>query len=246
MSDSDSGSIPSVAQLRAHSLSGVVRHEIERLILSGELREGMRLNENAIAARFGVSRGPVREACRALAEIGLVRLIPNRGVFVRRMDRRDAEEVYDLRAGLIGLSAALLAPKLTQDQLSRLAGLVEAMEQAATADDHQGFNPLNLEFHEAMVEMTGNSRLLKTYRDLVKEFHLFRSHGLVQQGSLTSSNAEHRRMLEALAAGDPEGAYRAGSQHVANGKQRMMKALDQLAGENRPPSAKDPEFALMD
>ena len=59
--------IPTIAQLRENSLSGVVRHEIERLILSGELPTGSRVNENAIALRLGVSRGPIREACSALS-----------------------------------------------------------------------------------------------------------------------------------------------------------------------------------
>src|SRR6266446_1724794 len=97
-----------IALLQGHSLSGVVQHEIERAILSGELPAGTHLNENALATKLGVSRGPVREACRALAELGLVQLIPNRGVFIRHMNQADAQEVYDLRAGLIGLAGSLL------------------------------------------------------------------------------------------------------------------------------------------
>src|SRR5918994_8176 len=85
--------MPTIAQMRENSLTGVVRQEVETLILSGELPAGSRVNENAVALRLGVSRGPVREACRALAEMGLLDLIPNRGVFVRRMDRHDVEEV---------------------------------------------------------------------------------------------------------------------------------------------------------
>jgi len=114
MSSEDSlPSMPTVAALRAHSLTAVVQHEIERMILSGELGPGEHLNEKAVADKLQVSRGPVREACRALAELGFVRLIPNRGVFITQLTKADAIEVYDLRAGLTGLAASLLAPIAT-------------------------------------------------------------------------------------------------------------------------------------
>ncbi|HET6622125.1 MAG TPA: FCD domain-containing protein [Dongiaceae bacterium] len=220
--------IPTIAQLRENSLSGVVRHEIERLILSGELPTGSRVNENAISLRLGVSRGPVREACRALVELGLLRLIPNRGVFVRRMDRHDVEEVYDLRAGLTGLAGSLLASKITDAEIERLRALVADMDEAADAGDFRQFYPVNLEFHDVILQLTGNSRLIKNYQALVKEFQLFRTHGLVQSDALKESNAEHRAILAALDSRDPAIAYQASFRHVQHGKQRMFAAFDKL------------------
>lgn len=220
--------IPTIAQLRENSLSGVVRHEIERLILSGELPTGSRVNENAISLRLGVSRGPVREACRALVELGLLRLIPNRGVFVRRMDRHDVEEVYDLRAGLTGLAGSLLASKITDAEIERLRGLVADMDKAADAGDFRQFYPVNLEFHDVILQLTGNSRLIKSYQALVKEFQLFRTHGLVQSDALKESNTEHRAILAALESRDPAIAYQASFRHVQHGKQRMFAAFDKL------------------
>jgi DNA-binding GntR family transcriptional regulator len=220
--------IPTIAQLRENSLSGVVRHEIERLILSGELPTGTRVNENAIALRLGVSRGPVREACRALVELGLLDLIPNRGVFVRSLDRHDVEEVYDLRAGLTGLAGSLLAAKVTDAQVDRLRLLVSEMDKAADAGDFRSFYPVNLEFHDVILQLTGNSRLIKSYRSLVKEFQLFRTHGLVQSDALKESNQEHHAILAALEQRDAIGAYNASFKHVQHGKQRMFAAFDKL------------------
>jgi DNA-binding GntR family transcriptional regulator len=220
--------IPTIAQLRENSLSGVVRHEIERLILSGELPTGSRVNENAIALRLGVSRGPIREACRALVEIGLLDLIPNRGVFVRRMDRHDVEEVYDLRAGLTGLAGSLLASKITDAEVNQLRKLVEAMDDAAENGNFRRFYPINLEFHDIILQLTGNSRLIKSYRSLVKEFQLFRTHGLVQSDALRESNQEHRAILTALESREPQTAYEASFRHVQHGKQRMFAAFDKL------------------
>jgi DNA-binding GntR family transcriptional regulator len=220
--------IPTIAQLRENSISGVVRHEIERLILSGELPTGTRVNENAIALRLGVSRGPVREACRALVELGLLDLIPNRGVFVRSLDRHDVEEVYDLRAGLTGLAGSLLAVKVADAEVDRLRTLVEEMDKAADAGDFRSFYPINLEFHDVILQLTGNSRLIKSYRSLVKEFQLFRTHGLVQSDALKESNQEHHAILAALEQRDAIGAYDASFRHVQHGKQRMFAAFDKL------------------
>jgi DNA-binding GntR family transcriptional regulator len=222
---------PSVAILRSNSLTKVVQHEIERMILSGELPAGSRLNENAVAAKLSVSRGPVREACRALAELGFVYQIPNRGVFVKRLDKAEAMEVYDLRAGLTAFAGSLLAPVVTDPQLDELDRLLVEMEQAAQAEDFAAFYALNLEFHDRIVQFTGNGRLLKSYRGLVKEFHLFRSHGLVQRAALMTSNIEHRAILDALRQRDARASYETSFEHVAKGKDRMLLALDDLASE---------------
>jgi DNA-binding GntR family transcriptional regulator len=229
MTDATARTIPTIAQMRDNSLSGVVRHEIETLILSGELLAGSRMNENAIALRLGVSRGPVREACRALVELGLLDLIPNRGVFVRRMDRHDVEEVYDLRAGLTGLAGSLVTARITDAEIDRLRALVAAMDESAAIDDFPSFYPVNLEFHDVILQMTGNSRLIKSYRALIKEFQLFRTHGLVQPNALRESNEEHHAILDALERRDSVAAYDTSFRHVLHGKQRMFAAFDKLA-----------------
>jgi len=224
-----STSTVTVAELQSHTLTGVVQNEIEKMILRGELAPGQRLNEKLISDKLSVSRGPVREACRALAELGLVYLIPNRGVFIKRLTKSDAIEVYDLRAGLIGLSASLLAPILTTQAAAKLDAFVDEMEDAAEKGDFSRFDPVNLEFHDFIVRSTENTRLIKLYGSLVKEFHLFRAHGLVQRGSLLQSNREHREIVVALKSKDAKLSYEASFSHVSHGKERMLMALDDLA-----------------
>src|SRR5919112_3447362 len=94
---------------RTESLTSLVRRELERMIEVGELKAGDRLNENALALKLGVSRGPVREACRGLEQSGLVQVIVNRGVFVREISNRQAWELYEIRANLYGLAGRPLA-----------------------------------------------------------------------------------------------------------------------------------------
>jgi DNA-binding GntR family transcriptional regulator len=245
MDDTEAPALPTIAALREHSLTAVVQHEIERMILAGELEPGERLNEKAVADALKVSRGPVREACRALAELGFVHLIPNRGVFIKKLTKADAIEVYDLRAGLTGLASQLLAPMITAEHLDRLEGFVGEMEQAAESADFQRFYPINLEFHDYIVRATGNARLIKLYRGLVKEFHLFRTHGLVQRASLLESNREHREIVAALKAKDGLQAYLFSARHVGNGKERMLSALDDLA-EHAPRHRREPETGRIE
>jgi DNA-binding GntR family transcriptional regulator len=211
--------------LKSQSLTTLLKAEIERMILDGSFGPGERINDNALAARFGVSRGPVREACRALAELGFVELIPNRGVFIRRIDRREAEQLYDLRAGLTGLAARLLTKTVSDPQLATFDTLLDWMDEAAglSLDDYY---PLNLQFHDQMVAFTGNERLISAYRQLVKELHLFRARGLVQGGGLAVSNAEHRDMIGAIRARDPARAFEVAFSHVESGKARMLAALE--------------------
>jgi len=220
----------SVAEVRARTLVGVVQAALERQILDGRIGPGERLNEQAIADELSVSRGPVREACRGLAEIGLVTLIPNRGAFVKQLTRADAIDVYDLRAGLLGLSASLLAARMDPHITGALDGVIEEMEEAARAEDARRFGKINTEFHDCIVRSTGNARLTRLYRGLVKEFQLFRVHAIVQQGSLVASNSEHREIVLALKAGDAGLSYRLSSGHVEHGKQRMLAALEKLGG----------------
>jgi len=219
-----------VAEVRARTLVGVVQAELERQILGGRIAPGERLNEQAIADELSVSRGPVREACRGLAEIGLVTLIPNRGAFVKQLTRADAIDVYDLRAGLLGLSASLLAARMDPQITGALDGLVEEMEAAAQAEDAARFGKLNTAFHDCIVRSSGNARLTRLYRGLVKEFQLFRVHAIVQQGSLVTSNQEHREIVLALKAGDAGLSWRISSGHVEHGKQRMLAALETAGG----------------
>lgn len=220
--------------LRTHSLTSLLQDEIEQWILSGEFKGGERLNENALASKFGISRGPIREACRALAEKGLLELIPNRGLFVRQLSRQQAEELYDVRAALFALAARLLAERITDGQLAILEDLLDKMDAAAARRALDDYYPLNLKLHSLLLTFSANERLVGEYTGLVKELHLFRARGLLHGGGLSVSNTEHREIVDALRARDPMRASEAAYRHVQNGKQRMLGALEKDVHADRP------------
>jgi phosphonate utilization transcriptional regulator len=207
--------------LQNQSLTMLVQNEIERMIVGGELGAGAKLSENSIAMRLGVSRGPVREALRGLEQTGLVRVEKNRGVFVRQLSLDEADEIYELRATFDQMAGRKLAASITAEQLKELRALIERMAKAAARDDLDAYHPLNLAFHDALVEYAGNKKMLHTYRRLVNELNLFRRHTLAQRDRLPTSTREHRRIVDAIAAREPDTAGRLLFDHVMASRERM-------------------------
>ena len=214
---------PTIMLLQTSSLASVVQSELERMILSGELAPGAKLTEVALAARLGVSRGPLREAFRMLEEAGLVRTEKNRGVFVRDVALAEAVEIFDLRAAMDELVGRRLAEHITPVQLKEVRGLVDQMEQAVKAKDAHHYHLLNLRFHDRLVELAGNAKLTAIYRKLIKELSLFRRLNLADGWLLPVSVGEHRQIVKAIASGDAHAAGRAMFEHAMDSKERTIK-----------------------
>ena len=220
-----SAGVPTIALLQSSSLPTLVQAELERMIVSGELQPGAKLTEMTLAARLGVSRGPLREAFRMLEEAGLVRTEKNRGVFVRDIPLDEAVEIFDLRAAMEELVGRQLAQRITSAQLKEVRAMVDAMERAVKAADLRSYHLLNLQFHDRLVDMAGNRKLTAIYRKLIKELSLFRRMNLAhlaEGGQLPVSAGEHRAIVKAIAAGDAQAAGRAMSDHVLESKARMV------------------------
>src|ERR1700724_4447089 len=168
-----------------------VERAVAQWIFKGELTAGQKLIEQEVALRLGVSRGPVREAFRALEDLGLVQIEQNRGSFVRKIDLDEAVEIHDVYSALEELAARSSARRLTGTQIAELKSLVESMDVAGEAEDLDRYYALNLSFHQCLVEGSGNRRLLSIYNRLLHELHLFRRFGLMQRGEMQSSNHEN-------------------------------------------------------
>jgi phosphonate utilization transcriptional regulator len=209
--------------MQSSSLPDLVREELERMILAGELAVGAKLTEAALAERLGVSRGPVREAFRALEEMGLVRMERNRGVFVRQVSVEEADAIYEVRAILDEWVGRRLAQKATPDQLRALHALIDRLEKAAGKNDLNAYYHLNLEFHDTLVNACGNSKLTATYRRLVNELSLFRHHSLARGGTMAISTREHRDIVERIASGNAGAAGKALLDHVLASRERMHR-----------------------
>lgn len=210
-----------IAQRRGPTLAAIARDTIEKMIVDGAIEAGERINESALSARLGVSRGPIREACRALEQEGLVRNAPNLGAFVRELDLDEARDLYEVRGGLAYAAGGLAAERRSDADLSALGRMVDEMDVFAAADDVTRYFAKNIAFHEAIFAATGNAALVDSYRRIIKQLHLYRRRGLVQSGNLAASNAEHRDILKAVGAGDTASAAGAMRAHVLSGWSRL-------------------------
>lgn len=207
------------------SLSVLVREELEGMILQGDLSAGMRLNENLLAERLGVSRGPIREAARLLERDGLVISIANHGVFVRQLTVEDAVELYELRAIIAGLVCSTLAQQAKPAIKAELRDYVDRMDDCIDARDEEKYFLLNLEFHDRIAEASGNARSAALYASLGKEVRLLRRRVLQGEASIRLSNSEHRRIVAAIGAGDAATARKEAEQHHLNGKRRWLETM---------------------
>ena len=215
-----------IALMQSSSLPTLVQRELTQQIIAGDLRAGAKLNETDVALRLGVSRGPVREAFRALEESGLVRFEKNRGVFVRQVSLEEADEIFELRALLDEYAGRRAARNATPDDVAVLQKLVDGMERAAAAGDVDEYFVMNIEFHDRIIELAGNAKLAHLYRRLVNELHLYRRAALGAAGNLPVSVAEHRAIIERIAAHQPAAAGRLLHDHVLHSRERAHRAQE--------------------
>ena len=152
-----------------------------------------------------MSRGPVREAFRALEAPGLVRLEKNRGVFVRQVGVDEADEIYELRAVLDDFAGRLAAQNADALDVADLRARLDRMERAVARGDLDAYHEANLGFHDRLVELAGNAKLLALYRRLVNELSLYRRATLDQSGipSMSLERAPRDRRLHRRRARPP-------------------------------------------
>ncbi|MCG3189407.1 MAG: hypothetical protein LKCHEGNO_01782 [Burkholderiaceae bacterium] len=212
--------------LRENSLAMLAQRELERRIVAGELAIGAKLNEAEIAQALGVSRGPVREAFRALEQAGLVRVEKNRGVFVREVSLQEANEIYEVRAALEGLIGRLAAQRIDADELEQLRAIVKKMAALDKARKAEAYFALNLEFHEVVARSARNASLLRHYRRVVNELGLYRRETLARNSDIIGvSTREHESIVAALAKGDERQAERLLVEHVLLSRERLHGAM---------------------
>jgi DNA-binding GntR family transcriptional regulator len=194
----------------------VLREQVKELILErildGTYRSGERLVETRIAAELGTSQAPVREALRDLELLRFVESTPFRGARVREVSQEELLEIYPVRAAIEEVAAREAAVRL-DGNVDALAEELEAMHQAADANDLHAQVEHDVAFHRLIVEASGNRILLETWRSLRIEARTIVT--ALRTGLNGHEIAErHRPVLEALRDRDPERAGTTLRRHV--------------------------------
>lgn len=214
-----------IALRRHKSLTTLVSEEVERLIISGELKPGDRINEHRLADRLNVNRGVLREARSGLIRSGLLKSVPNRGVFVRTVSNEELRENSEMReiiTGFICQRAAIQASDANKDQLR---DLISKMNEAAVTQDSALYDACNTDFHALLMNIANHQRAGSFYQDLVRESHLARRLVLTEKRLMEASNIEHSAIVDAIIEGDAQRAREAGERHVRNGRNRWLDSV---------------------
>ncbi|GAB2558001.1 GntR family transcriptional regulator [Leucobacter ruminantium] len=198
-----------------------IRDQLIRAILDGELLPGQRIRQEALAAEYGVSRVPVREALHMLEREGLVTLVQNTGAWVTALTQRECTEIYEIRERIEPLLLSHSMHALDPSVCDRLEELNDQMLSAA--DDPDTFMRLDWEFHWLTYSAAEPSFLLSTVRRLWNVTQAYRREFVKHQdaGARALTNSEHLLIIEALRRGDDLDAGDAIAAHI----RRTRKAL---------------------
>lgn len=210
--------------LENRTLREQVADHLREEILSNRLAPGVELGEVALARSLGISRGPLREALGQLAAEGLVTIVPRRGAVVKRFTRQEFIDAYEVREALESLAIKLAVPRLTDEDKRELHEMCTQMEHAAADGDTDRFFEINRRFHAALVRASGNQRLQEVHGQLTAQMAGLMKQSLHLRGGTEQSAAEHRRILEAVDAGDPQLAARLLEEHIEV-PQRVLRSL---------------------
>jgi len=191
------------ADRRGFRRADEVRAALEQAIFSGEFADGDRLDEVKLAERFDVSRTPLREAFQALAEAGLLELIPRRGAFVRHPSFVELVEMFEVMAELEAMCGRLAARRISDEALENMKQAETACEAALRRGDTDEYYWENERFHSLLYEASGNSFLAAEARKLHNRLQTFRRLQLRVRGRMNQSMSEHKAILKALEEGDP-------------------------------------------
>ncbi|MCP5267677.1 MAG: GntR family transcriptional regulator [Zoogloeaceae bacterium] len=215
-----------------------VAERLRQRIFAHELPPGMWIDEQALAVDYGISRTPLREALKVLASEGLVTLKPRRGCYVTEISERDLDEIFPLMAMLEGRCAFEATQKADAEDIARLDAVHALLEKYALSNDKEGFFDANQEFHRAVQELADNRWLMQVIQDLRKVLKLTRMHSLSVDGRLQQSLAEHRLIMAAIKARDPQRAEKAMHAHLLSGRQALAKIHMREVADNGKSSAK--------
>lgn len=206
--------------LLRRSLRDEVFDILHKRIIAGEVRPGEWLRQEDIASQLGVSMTPVREALDSLVASGLAEREPYRGVRVVELSQEEMLDAYGLRILLEPSAARLASENATQPQVQELKRLLVGTLELVRLEDMSRLRELSRQFHASVVTMSGSPLLTRLYGIAAAKFPdwmlyeaMFR-HPEALTESLRHEQDEHRAILEAIAAHDPQASSRAALTHI--------------------------------
>ena len=185
-------------------------------IVYGELAQGQPLVEAELAAQLGVSRAPIREALQILQSEGLVEIIPYHGTRVRRLTRRDIEELYSLRSVLEAFAIRRIVAQQNLDDVEVLREHYREMLAMADVGDLKKTNAIDRAFHDTLIELSRHSMLISIWTSVSLRVRQVMTLLNERNTDLKQIAYNHHPVIEAIAEWDEEKAVSLITQHIAN------------------------------
>ena len=205
-------------------LREMVFESLREAIILGRLKPGERLMEIQLAEEMGVSRTPVREAIRKLELEGFVVMVPRKGAYVAGISVKDIVDVFEVRAALEGLAAALAAERITSEEMDQLE-LSLLKINVSYEDDIKAVVEEDSSFHTLVYQASRNQRLVQIITHLQEQIHRFRMTSLSQPGRTKIALDEHKKIVEAISDRNVELAHALATEHIENAEQSLLNAL---------------------
>lgn len=228
MSDVAASSVD--GELNSLSLVELTVRRLSREILSGKIDPGERLVEEQLTRRLGISRAPLREALRLLAQQGLVAHIPRRGVRVATLSDRDVRELYAVRDVLERHAVESGLPVRRDAELAGLRAALDRMRQGSDVGDRLAVAEAHRAFHVALVTLGGNRQLSAVYESILVKLQLCMAINLRREAEAAQpldGVHRHERLLATVAAGDPAAVLAELARH---GAQSFLDGGAEVAG----------------
>jgi DNA-binding GntR family transcriptional regulator len=198
---------------------------LKRDIITLRHRPGLSLTEQELAAQYGTSRVPVREACRRLDQEGLLTGRPYRGYSVNQISIKEIGDSFDLRLRLETLAMELAAKRATADDLERLGELAATEYTYHDWDSYVEFLDRNLDFHIQLASLSRNDRLVSVLRDLLASMQRFFFLGLDLGDFASEMRSEHEELVALLTDGSADEATACMSRQINSSRERILRAL---------------------
>ncbi|NUP77476.1 MAG: GntR family transcriptional regulator [Nonomuraea sp.] len=198
------------------SLREQVAHALRAALITGEMRPGVVYSAPVLAAQFGVSATPVREAMLDLAKEGLVEAVRNKGFRVTELSDRDLDELTQIRELIEVPTVSRLAGSARAEEFERLRPVAEEIVAAADRADLLAYVDADLRFHLELLALSGNVHLVEVVRDLRNRARLYGLSQLAERGSLGDSAREHLALLDALKSGDATAVGHLMGEHIGH------------------------------
>jgi DNA-binding GntR family transcriptional regulator len=191
-------------------------------------RAEIRLDERRLAQDFGISRTPVREALAQLEREGFVRSVPRRGVYVARKTRREVIELITAWAALESMAARLITESASAEQIASLRRMFATFENGEVRAHLDEYSEVNIEFHQAIIRMSGNDVLINLAENLFTHMRMIRRKTIGEKDRADRSIQDHAHIIAALEARDTERAEALVRDHALGLAEHVAKYADYL------------------